>query len=147
MDAGKAADAASCAVACCAEATCDTWQFDVWSAQGCWVGAAPLGGCGESRLARGWRATRPVAANVPQCQRHASIRFGPSTAAARSVSHTAFCIRTSAGYRKLTLDAIEATGTGGALLLDGRDTAMVRAAVVDASSSNALVTAATHRIA
>ena len=52
------------------------------------------------------------------------------------------------GYRlQLTLDVPSAsTGTGGALLLDGRDVAMVRCAIVDSHANDALVATATNRI-
>ena len=48
---------------------------------------------------------------------------------------------------QLTLDVPSAsTGTGGALLLDGRDVALVRCAVVDSRANGALVSAAANRI-
>lgn len=52
------------------------------------------------------------------------------------------------GYRlQLTLDVPSAsTGTGTALLLDGRDIAMVRCAIVDSVANNALVSTASNRI-
>ena len=52
------------------------------------------------------------------------------------------------GYRlHVTVDVPSAsTGTGTALLLDGRDTAMVRCAIVDSAANNALVSTASNRI-
>ena len=48
---------------------------------------------------------------------------------------------------KLSLDVPSvATGTGNALVLDGRDTAMVRAAIVDSHAEGAVVSSATNRI-
>ena len=52
------------------------------------------------------------------------------------------------GYRLvLTVDVPSVTtGTGGALLLDGRDTAFVRCAIVDSGASGALVAGASDRV-
>jgi hypothetical protein len=48
---------------------------------------------------------------------------------------------------KLTLDVPSiSTGTGTSLLLDGRDTAMIRASIVDGANNEALVSSATNRI-
>jgi hypothetical protein len=65
-------------------------------------------------------------------------------------THSVFAPSADAsGYKLLlTVDVPSAgTGTGGALLLDGRDTALVRCAVVDGRSHDALVSStAAHRI-
>jgi hypothetical protein len=76
---------------------------------------------------------------------------GPDNATAKVLAtHALFAPDYSdpSGFKLvLTVDVPSAgTGTGGRLLLDGRDTAMVRASVVDSSNNNALVAAATNRI-
>ena len=52
------------------------------------------------------------------------------------------------GYRlQLTVDVPSAaTGTGSALLMDGRDTALVRCAIIDSMANDALVASASDRI-
>ena len=54
----------------------------------------------------------------------------------------------SSGYKlQLTLDVPStATGTGTALLMDGRDTALVRCAIIDGKANDALVASASDRI-
>ena len=52
------------------------------------------------------------------------------------------------GYKlQLTVDVPSVTtGTGSALLMDGRDTALVRCAIIDSKADNALVASASNRI-
>ena len=144
----EVAAAEACAAACCAAAGCNTWQYDLGApSKGCWVGFASPGGCGTPGQLAVWVGG----------QRHAPAFTNATLVALDSpageplATHTLLIASANASsYRlALTLDVPSSTtGTGNALLLDGRDTALVRAAVVSGpiGGSGALVASATHRI-
>lgn len=149
---------AACAAACCAAGPgCDTWQLA--NGNQCWVGAATegVGKCGKPRDSLTWvggqRASAPPSpaaswrnATLVAYSDHPAATVGGGAVVGQ---HSVFRAGgNSALYRlQLSLDVPSATtGTGSALVLDGRDTALVRCAVVDPSSNNALVSTATDRI-
>jgi hypothetical protein len=164
LTAHHAATAAACAKACCALGPgCDTWQLS--STKGCWVGASNelAGRCPKPKAGSsgtwvgGQRPAVPTPAPAPTpppgsaSYRNATLRglAGGAAGAAVLATHTLFAATGhAAGYRlQLTLDVPSAgTGTGGALLLDGRDTALVRAAIVDGAAHDALVSTARDRV-
>jgi hypothetical protein len=77
------------------------------------------------------------------------VGLDDNTTAKILATHSLFAPSADAsGYSlQLTLDVPSTTtGTGGALLLDGRDTALVRCAIIDNRSNDALVSTASDRI-
>ena len=141
-----AASASACASACCATAACNTWQYDVGStSHGCWVGTATPGGCGKPGKPAAWVGGQRV---PPPAFRNATLVALDGRAGKPLAVHTLLAASPNASSHRLelTLDVPSSTtGTGNALLLDGRDTALVRAAVVS-DPSGALVASAAHRI-
>jgi len=158
----SATDSASCAAACCEQNHCNTWQFDVGpAAVGCWVGYAAIGSCVKRDSAPvfegGQRDAPPV------------MFFNSATLNALDSDGKVLAthkLHTPAGAKRrlhLTIDVPSpSTGTGKALLLDGRDAALLRASVVeevdglgsvaglflaaDSEKEFALVSSATDRI-
>jgi hypothetical protein len=170
----RATDPTSCAQACCADATCNTWQWDM-SAQtkkGCWVGWEVVGSCKanpktKSVWAGGQRdgiapGPSPPGPAPPGPSSFAAATLnamdGSGTGAKSLASHTLYNGKglTSNYELQLTLDVPSiATGTGSALLLDGRDTALVRVSVLEKvagantttdADGYALVTSAAYRV-
>lgn len=150
---------AACARACCAKSSCDTWQIMTGDGAGaCWTGVAGegVGKCGAPRKGTWIGGQRnpgpPSPPNAPY--RNATLvalSADPTTHGAAVVlaRHSLFAPSANAsGYiLQLTLDVPSAsTGTGSALLLDGRDTAFIRCAIVDSRSNNALVSSAAARV-
>jgi hypothetical protein len=122
----KIADSpAGCAAACCAEATCDTWQWELH-------GPGPAPGPAPPAPVT-WKNATLIAKSGEHVLATHSV-YAPSTDAS--------------GYKlQLTLDVPSATtGTGSALVMDGRDTALVRCAIVDSNANDALVASATDLI-
>ena len=158
------ASAAACAAACCAKgSSCNTWQIETSADNDCWIGAARegVGKCGPPRQGAwvgGQRHTTPSPSPPPSPTPPPSYRNAtlvaysahPLTANATVLAtHTLFVpsSNTSAFKLLLTLDVPSVTtGTGSALVLDGRDTALVRCSIVDASANDALVASASDRI-
>jgi hypothetical protein len=155
------ATADACAKACCAIASCNTWQFAPGA--GCWIGRADVGKCkpnpsqpavwlGGQRNVPPPAPTPPTPAPVPLPQyKNATVvaRVGPSRTDKVLATHSVYApaADTSGHKLQLTIDVPSAgTGTGGALLLDGRDTALIRAAFVDGANHDALVADATGRV-
>ena len=149
----------ACARACCADAYCNTWQLDLSKGgRGCWVGHAKeaVGQCSATKQpGPAWAGGQRTVPAPPVPTPVAAFKNATMTACADEACATVLARHTlfaptarSEGYRlQLTLDVpSKGTGTGGALLLDGRDTALVRAAVVDPAANNALVSNATDRI-
>ena len=164
--------ASACANACCAEsAVCDTWQLATGHGaggsskerDGCWIGRAEegVGKCGlpkqpNAQWVGGQRTVAPTPG--PGAFRNATLvaysgnpHSDAAVAAAVNVLavHSLFAPSTErSGYRlALTIDVPSAsTGTGTALLLDGRDTAFVRCAIIDSSANDALVASASDRV-
>ena len=156
--------AAACAAACCAQgASCNTWQQETSANNDCWIGAANegVGKCGPPRRGT-WvgdqRHTTPSPSPSPSPTPPPSYRNAtlvaysahPLTANATVLAtHSLFVPSTNTSAYKLllTLDVPSVTtGTGSALVLDGRDTALVRCSIVDSSANDALVASATDRI-
>jgi hypothetical protein len=163
--------AEACAAACCAEGgECNTWQLQVSSGSACWIGRAGegVGKCGlpkkgswigGQRTTPGPSPTPPPAPYTPY--RNATIvaySGDPAEVSATGTAGTPVKVLAThslfapsgdvSGYKlQLTIDVPSAgTGTGGALLLDGRDTALVRCAIVDSNSHDALVSNASERV-
>ena len=153
---GDASDAA-CASACCDQgARCDTWQRETVDNL-CWIGAANegVGKCGKPKQGTwdgGQRTAAPAPSPVSPYRNATLVAYSADpTKGAHSVlaTHTLFApTANTSGYKlQLTLDVPSATtGTGGSLLLDGRDTAFVRCSIVDHQANNALVADASDRI-
>lgn len=144
---GAAADEMACAKVCCADGACNTWQLDVGaSAKGCWIGHVAVGGCDPPKQGTWVGGQRD---DPPPFHGNATLLALSDSAGSKVLgSHTLLSADANASaYRlSLTIDVPSAaTGTGDALLLDGRDTALVRAAIVD-GSTGALVSTAAHRI-
>jgi hypothetical protein len=155
----SAATADACAKACCTDASCDTWQMGKTKgskAAGCWIGRASegVGKCGAPKQPdadwRGGQRNVPGPTPTPSYQNATLVsRAGSGAHAAALGTHAVFAPSAdSSSYRlQLTLDVPSAgTGTGGALLLDGRDTALIRAAFVDGARHDALAADATDRV-
>ena len=149
----------ACALACCADEGCDTWQLETSDAGGaCWIGRADEGPgkCGsphnKGQIWIGGQRFVSPAPPPPPPFRNATMRALSAQHAGGKVLATHSLFAPSAddisGYKlQLTLDVPSAsTGTGNALLLDGRDTALVRCSIVDSHSNNALVSMASNRI-
>jgi hypothetical protein len=142
-------DATSCAQACCADAKCNTWQWDTnhKSGKGCWIGWDVVGSCkpnppNPSVWVGGQRdgvtppAPAPGPAPSPSSFAAATMKAmdGSGSGAKTLASHTLYNGKgVAANYElQLTLDVPSiATGTGSALLLDGHDAALVRASVLE----------------
>ena len=142
-----AESADECAIACCGEASCDTWQWETSDGGACWVGQAGegVGRCGLPKQGTWLGGQRQGGPSTPFRNATLVARDGATILA----THSLFAPSDDAsGYKlQLTLDVPSAsTGTGSALLLDGRDTALVRAAIVDGRSNDALVSTASDRI-
>jgi hypothetical protein len=152
----------ACAKACCFKAGCDTWQIMTGDGDGaCWIGVAGegVGKCGAPHKGTWIGGQRHAAPAPPPGPSAASFRNATLVAltadpssnpeAKTMATHSLFSASAnSSGYTlQLTLDVPSAsTGTGSALLLDGRDTAFVRCAIVDSQSNNALVSSTATRI-
>jgi hypothetical protein len=172
---GKEKTSAACAAACCAEGNkCNTWQRQIaGNANDCWIGRASegVGKCGLPKKGTwiGGQRTVPAPSPTPPPApvppyapyRNATIvaySADPGEVRATGIigtpvnvlaTHSLFAPSTdTSGYKlQLTIDVPSAgTGTGGALLLDGRDTALVRCAIIDSKSHDALVSTASERI-
>ncbi len=124
----SATSAGACAAAACAQGG-SVWQF--FAPKGCWVGFG-VSPASCIKPSPGWvgfgRSTQPRM-DVKNATLVALDDSGRAVA-----SHTVLAPSGPPASLTLTLDVPSAsTGTGGALYLDGKDTAMVRASVVDAN--------------
>jgi hypothetical protein len=143
-----AKDATSCAQACCKDVKCNTWQWDsATTNRGCWIGWDGVGSCKKNPKSKAvWVGGQrdgipgpgpgPGPAPGPSSFAAATLHaLDTSGSGAKSLaSHTLYNGKgVTANYElQLTLDVPSvATGTGSALLLDGRDTALVRASVLE----------------
>ena len=163
---GKAGDdsADACAKLCCARGLyCDTWQLETSDGGVCWAGLAGegVGKCGPPRQGAwvgGQRHTVPApppsppAPPAPPYRNATLVAYSADPGAGEAkvlATHTLFAPSAdTTGHRlQLTIDVPSAsTGTGNTLLLDGRDVALVRCAVVDSRANDALVASSTARI-
>lgn len=139
--------ATACALACCADLGCDTWQLETSAEGACWIGRAGEGPgkCGAPRKGTwigGQRLTPPPPPPPPPFRNATMLALSHQLRGEVLARHSVFAPSSDpSGYKlHLTIDVPSATtGTGGALLLDGRDTALVRCSVIDGNSNNALV--------
>lgn len=144
-----AADEGACAQACCAREGCNTWQWNALEGnkKHCWVGMAKVGGCGSPAHPHSqWVGGQRDAPPPPAPFRNATVVAFDASGAKALGSHTLLGPASNA-TRKLVLQLdvpSASTGTGSALLLDGRDTAMVRVSVV--GDNGALIDGATDRV-
>jgi hypothetical protein len=130
-----ASDPESCAKACCASHLCNTWQFDTSNlAKGCWIGSAAVASCQDPPEGNkgvkmiGGQSALPCDPHFDKVTLRALDEEGQVLA-----THT-LRSPTCSGKRqlRLTMDVpSEATGTGRTLVLDGRDTGLLRASVVE----------------
>lgn len=159
-----AESAAECAIKCCTNSSCDTWQWETsGKVAACWIGHAGegIGKCGPPHKGT-WEGGQrhapnpgpgpspPRPAPKPATFRNATLLALSADRVKVLAMHSLFApsAETVAYYKlQLTLDVPSlTTGTGAALLLDGRDTALVRCAIVDGQSNDALVSTASNRI-
>ncbi len=150
----SATSAVQCAQACCdAGATlCNTWQFDIRqgpTTRGCWIGNVAVGSCriNPEKNTGIWSGGQRDAPPPAPTFRNATL-VALSSGGKVLATHTVLAAGTdnSSYILSLALDVPSAsTGTGTALLLDGRDTALLRCSVLDQTTTG-LVTSATNRI-
>ena len=141
-----------CAMACCADTNkCDTWQLNIEESGACWTGQAAegVGKCGLPHKGDWIGGQRASPSPSPE------PAFNNATLLALDENHNVVAKHSlftpsidKKGHKlQLTLDVPSSTtGTGNALLLDGRDTAMVRCAVIDSMANDALVSSNSYRI-
>ena len=127
----SAESAEACAAACCADPFCRIYQFE--KQKGCWTGPLnPAQAC--FKPASGWVGGGRNAPPEPQPLNFSTLKLVASDARNQVVAtHTLVNTRTrKASQLEGTLDIPSvSTGTGSHLVLDGRDTALVRVTLVD----------------
>lgn len=123
-----ASSGVTCEAACCSDCACTVWQF--LDSKGCWIGSYEPSKCYNSTT--GWAGAATLNRRYLPFQNVTACGIRDN----QQVSTHTIVAPAAADAIQLSLDVPSpTTGTGTKLILDGKDTAMIGAAIVDSKGN------------